>query len=64
LVNKEFKVDPSIFKDYYDDFIQKIKVEEENQRELEKINKQKLDEEEKLRKMLEEKKKEKEEIKH
>ena len=57
LQNKQFKVDPSIFKDYYDTFIQKIKVEEENQRELEKIKKQKLDEEEKRRKMLEEMKK-------
>ena len=28
LVNKEFKVDPSIFKDYHDTFIQKNKVEE------------------------------------
>ena len=64
MVNTEFKVAPTNFKDYYNDFIQKIKVIKENQRELEKINKQKFYEEEKLRKMLEEMKKEKEEIKH
>ena len=60
MVEKDFKVDPNIFKDQYDILIEKVKMEEIKKQEMENLEKQKLDLEEKKRKETENLKKDEE----